>query len=386
MFKEKRTVRAAETEEKAIELYLKRYLDVFPEDALAGTKIVLYQHSAVGRDIIEKAFIGLGAEVVPVGRSEEFVPVDTEKVSGSTREYLKEWAGEYEPFAIISTDGDSDRPLLADETGEFLTGDKLGALVSIYLKPDFAAIPISANDGVVKALKDEGIEVKQTRIGSPYVIAAMNEKLALDPEAKVVSWESNGGFLLGSDWQIGGHELKALPTRDAVLPLVSAILLAKKEGKKVSELIRASLPDRSTHADVVDDKTPGCETYTAEMGKEIIKDFSPADGTVEEVAFDGNSIKVNNLEANPEQAEELRSIKEKLEKYFNPDDGFSAISSVNFIDGIRIVFSNGDVAHIRPSGNAPEFRMYATADTEKRADEIAEARKKILPEIIKDMG
>ena len=384
MFKEKQPTPEAGFEKEAIDIFTKRYLDVFPKDAFGGKKIVLYQHSAVGRDLLKKIFEGLGGQIITVGRSDEFIPVDTEKVSTSTIDLLKQSAKEYAPFAVVSTDGDSDRPLLADEKGEFLAGDKLGALVSIFLKPDFAAIPISANDAVVDALSKKGIEVKQTKIGSPYVVAAMNEKLALDPNAKVVSWESNGGFLTGSDWDIGGKTLRALPTRDAVLPLIAALLLAEGEGKSVSELIATSLPPRYTHADVVDDKTPGCEKYTADMGKEIIKMFSPAEN-LEKVDFSEDTIKFNGQEATDELYDELSSIKGKLAKYFNQDKGFSAIASINFTDGIRISFSNRDVAHIRPSGNAPEFRMYATADTQARADQIVAKRKEIVPEIVKDM-
>ena len=58
---------------------------------------------------------------------------------------------------------------------------------------------------------------------------------------------------------------------------------------------------------------------------------------------------------------------------------------MNFIDGVRISFSNGDVSHIRPSGNAPEFRNYATSDTQERAHEIVEKRKVIVPEIVADL-
>ena len=45
---------------------------------------------------------------------------------------------------------------------------------------------------------------------------------------------------------------------------------------------------------------------------------------------------------------------------------------VNTIDGIRVFFDNGDVAHIRPSGNAPQLRIYAVADTQRRAHEIVQ--------------
>ncbi len=42
------------------------------------------------------------------------------------------------------------------------------------------------------------------------------------------------------------------------------------------------------------------------------------------------------------------------------------------MDGLRIFFANGDIAHVRPSGNAPQLRIYANADTQARADEIVE--------------
>jgi len=391
MFKENRRLPEAEYENEAIELYIKRYLDVFPADAFKGKKIVLYQHSAVGRDIMRKIFEDLGAEIIDVGRSEKFVPVDTEKVSEETMELLKQAAEEHTPFAIISTDGDSDRPLLADEKGEFLPGDKLGALVSMYLKPDFAAVPISANDAVVSALEKKGIRVKQTKIGSPYVIKAMNDELEKDPAAKVVSWESNGGFLTGSDWDINGHILKALPTRDAILPLIAAQLLAIDEGMSLSELIAAKLPARYTCANVIDDKTPGCENYTADTGKIIIKMFSPDEEDITQVDFNETGQIVHYQDGREKKADsdltvELGAIWDRLTRYFNAETGFEKIVSVNFIDGIRMTFANGDVSHIRPSGNAPEFRNYATADTLKRAEEIVEKRKEIVPRMVADMS
>ena len=44
--------------------------------------------------------------------------------------------------------------------------------------------------------------------------------------------------------------------------------------------------------------------------------------------------------------------------------GFGTITHVDYTDGIRIFFDNGDVAHVR--------RIYAVADTQARADAIAE--------------
>ena len=45
---------------------------------------------------------------------------------------------------------------------------------------------------------------------------------------------------------------------------------------------------------------------------------------------------------------------------------------INVLDGVRVHFHNGDVAHIRPSGNAPQLRIYANSDSQARADRIVE--------------
>jgi len=61
-----------------------------------------------------------------------------------------------------------------------------------------------------------------------------------------------------------------------------------------------------------------------------------------------------------------------LEGIFTQARGFGGIERVNVQDGIRCFFQNGDIAHIRPSGNAPQLRIYAHARTQARASRIAE--------------
>jgi phosphomannomutase len=50
--------------------------------------------------------------------------------------------------------------------------------------------------------------------------------------------------------------------------------------------------------------------------------------------------------------------------------GFDEIVRLNVLDGVRIYFCNSDIVHIRPSGNAPQLRIYAVSDSQARADEI----------------
>lgn len=41
-------------------------------------------------------------------------------------------------------------------------------------------------------------------------------------------------------------------------------------------------------------------------------------------------------------------------------------------DGLRITLDNNDIVHLRPSGNAPELRCYAEADSQDEAYKIVE--------------
>jgi phosphomannomutase len=114
--------------------YIQRYVDHFGPQALRGLTIGVYQHSAVGRDVLVEVVEALGGKAVALGRATQFIPVDTEAIRPEDVELAKGWAAEFGFDAIISTDGDSDRPLLADHTGEWLRGDVLGVLCARALR------------------------------------------------------------------------------------------------------------------------------------------------------------------------------------------------------------------------------------------------------------
>jgi phosphomannomutase len=64
--------------------------------------------------------------------------------------------------------------------------------------------------------------------------------------------------------------------------------------------------------------------------------------------------------------------KTTLARFFTPAVGFDDIVRINVLDGVRVYFRNGDIAHVRPSGNAPQLRIYANGDSQARADQIVE--------------
>jgi phosphomannomutase len=355
--------------------YFYRYLDFFPFDALAGQRIIFYQHSAVGRDILHTLLITLGAEAIPMGRSENFMPVDTEAISEETLKLLQRFADQAQRDhgrfdAIVSTDGDSDRPLLAAITAsgevKFYSGDLLGIIAADFLKADAVAVPISANDAVNRWAAANGANLRLTKIGSPYVIEAMQQARAHGAK-RVVGWEANGGFMTATDIVEHGRTLAALPTRDAALPLVAALYTAKKRGLSLSELF-AELPHRFGKSGLIDNFPP-------ETSLGLIRRFSPLGSGIKDMIFSGSFVSLRHTDGKVETAPgDTASVYEamgrNLERFFLSKDGFGQVVRLNVLDGLRVWFDNGDIAHIRPSGNAPQLRIYAVADTQARADEI----------------
>ena len=213
-----------EVNSQARGLYIERYLNFFPRNVLAGMRLGFYEHSSVARDLLHELLRGLGAEVISLGRTDQFVPIDTEAVAEADIQQARRWAAEHGFDAILSTDGDADRPLLGDESGNYLRGDVVGILCAQTLGADAVATPVSSNTALEKC--GAFAQVARTRIGSPYVIEGM-EKLIHGGARHVVGFEANGGFLVGSTLEKNGHALHPLPTRDAVLPIIALLVLAR---------------------------------------------------------------------------------------------------------------------------------------------------------------
>lgn len=318
----------AERHEEAVSAYVRRYLEAFPGEPLSGLRVGVYQHSAVGRDVLMKILEGLGAQVTALGRSGTFVPVDTEAIRVEDVALARDWAAGGSFDALVSADGDSDRPLVSDERGTWLRGDVAGILTAKFLGADSVSTPVSSNT----ALEATGWfpEVRRTKIGSPYVVASMLAATA-SGRSRVVGYEANGGFLLNSDLELRGRPLRALPTRDAVIVILGVLLLARQRQQTVAQLV-AELPARFTASD----RLPN---FALEQSRTVL------------AALEGVSVGAG-LPARLDFLEQLTGAR---------------VQQVDRTDGVRLTFANGEIVHLRPSGNAPEFRGYTEAANSERA-------------------
>ena len=173
--------------------------------------------------------------------------------------------------------------------------------------------------------------VRRTRIGSPFVIDAM-QTLASEGARIPVGYEANGGFLLGGPVMgPGGVAIDPLPTRDAMLPVIAVLAAAGQGGLPLSAL-RRQAPRRVTASDRLQD-----------VPAEASAPFLTA------VAQDPSV-----------QASLLAPL------------GAPTVRAVDTLDGVRLTLDSGDIVHLRASGNAPELRCYAEAETAEGANRLVQ--------------
>ena len=314
---------AAEPYPDALARFRLRCISAFAPDALSGLRIGVYQQSSVARDLLVVIVVALGGEPVPFGRADAFIPVDTEAHRPEDLATLLAAAAGDSFDAIVTTDGDGDRPLVADAAGRVLPGDVVGVIAARHLGIAAVAVPVTAGSAIEAA--GGFARTVRTRVGSPFVIAGMEQAIA-EGFAPVAGFEANGGFLLGSDVQAGERSIAALLTRDSMLPILATLAAARAAGVSLADLV-AGLgfkPTASHRLQGVPQERSAA--FLATLGQPETRD-----------AF-------------------LAPI--------------GRAADVDAIDGVRIRLDDGRVIHFRASGNAPELRCYAEADGPGEAERL----------------
>ncbi len=197
-------------DEDVSEDYLSSLLRAVPGGA-HGVKVVVDGAQGSASRLAPELYRRAGAEVRTI-----FCDADGAHINdGCGATHLEELQAEVVRTGAdlgLAHDGDADRCLAVDATGQVVDGDQLLALLAVGLEVPTVVATVMSNLGFVQAMAERGIAVQQTAVGDRYVLEALRA----------------GGHVLGGEQS--GHMIRldhsttgdGLLTGLSVLGLVSA--------------------------------------------------------------------------------------------------------------------------------------------------------------------
>ncbi|MEU1012121.1 phosphoglucosamine mutase [Streptomyces sp. NPDC005890] len=164
---------------EGFEQYIAHLLSVLP-NRLDGLKIVLDEAHGAASGVSPEAFARAGAQVVTIGAEPDGLNINDG--CGSTHlDQLKAAVLEHGADLGIAHDGDADRCLAVDHTGEEVDGDQILAVLALAMQERSAlrsgtvVATVMSNLGFKLAMEREGIRLVQTAVGDRYVLEEMKE-------------------------------------------------------------------------------------------------------------------------------------------------------------------------------------------------------------------
>ena len=217
---------------------IEEYVEFFRKNFDNNIKKINKQNFIVGIDtangatsvVAEKVFKTLGINYRIINNKPDGININDN--CGSTHlESLKKYVIDNKLSLGIAYDGDGDRCLAVDENGNEIDGDMIMAIISKYLKnknklsKNALVSTVMSNLGLKKYAEQNGIELKQTKVGDRYVLEEMLKE----------------GYNLGGEQS--GHVilLDYNPTGDGILTslmLIQAILEENKTASEISKIIK----------------------------------------------------------------------------------------------------------------------------------------------------
>ena len=191
---------------------------------LIGLRVAVDCANGASSATAESLFRALGADAVITHAQPDGVNIN--EGCGSTHlEKLQEMMKSGRYAIGCAFDGDADRCLLVDETGEVIDGDHIMGILADFMKKNGklkggAVGTILTNLGLHAYLEEKNIPILSTKVGDRYVLECMREQ----------GWNIGGeqsGHLILSDYATTG---------DGPLTAVQFLCAMKMSGKSASEL------------------------------------------------------------------------------------------------------------------------------------------------------
>jgi phosphoglucosamine mutase len=215
-----------------------------------GLKVVVDCANGAASLTAPEALRRLGAEVVTCASSPDGLNINLNCGSTHMDGLRREVVG-YGADLGIALDGDADRCLAVDSTGELVDGDQILAILALAmhdsgrLSNDTVVATVMSNLGFVQAMVRERIAVEQTKVGDRYVLEAMKA----------------GGHKLGGEQS--GHVILSdyATTGDGTLTAVMLLARLAQTGKSLRDLagVMTRLPQVLVNVPNVDKNRAGTD-------------------------------------------------------------------------------------------------------------------------------
>jgi len=215
-----RIVRFADAEDR----YVLHLLASLPH-RLDGIHVVLDCAHGAASGVSPETFRNAGAHVTVIGADPDGLNIN-DGVGSTHLDSLAEHVVRVGADVGIAHDGDADRCLAVDASGNVVDGDQIMAILAVSmkergrLKGDTLVATVMSNLGLHRAMAEHGITVLQTAVGDRYVLEAMNE----------------GRFTLGGEQS--GHVIMSdyATTGDGLLTGLHLLAEMARKGKTLAEL------------------------------------------------------------------------------------------------------------------------------------------------------
>jgi phosphoglucosamine mutase len=218
----------------AREDYLRELHTRFGELRLEGLSVLLDCANGATHRVAPEIFRRLGASVTALADSPDGRNINAE--CGSTHvERLGALVVEGAHDLGFAFDGDGDRVLAVDRTGEVVDGDELMALIVLHmrerelLRGNGVVVTVMTNYGFHTAMRNAGIEVAQTAVGDRYVLEELRRRgwtLGGEQSGHIIdmSFNSTGDGIAGALLTLEALHGRDLSERQAMSKLPQRLL------------------------------------------------------------------------------------------------------------------------------------------------------------------
>lgn len=189
--------------ESAADGYVAHVVEHFGSD-LGGLKIAVDCANGAFSAIAPGVFEQLGAEVTAVASAPNGSNINT-GCGATDLSLLCSTVGNGAYDLGIAFDGDGDRMLAVDASGESVDGDQILAICALALEPELVVVTTMTNLGFHRLMEEHGIRVVTTDVGDRYVLEALRR------EGGVLGGEQSGHVIV-LDGHVTGDGLAAALT------------------------------------------------------------------------------------------------------------------------------------------------------------------------------